>query len=125
MILDTNAVSALAEGDREARRVILGPFNLYLPTIVLGEFEFGMLGSSRRETLRVGFARIEQRIIILPVDRDTSLIYAGIKHGLKRSGRPIPENDIWIAALALQHDQPILSRDAHFNAIDGVRRVGW
>lgn len=125
MILDTNALSAIVDGDRDAELVVMGEFHLSMPTIVLGEYEFGLLGSSRSVSLRAEFAKIEPRLTLLPVDRDTSMIYGGIKHALKRRGRPVPENDIWIAALALQHDQPILSRDAHFDAIDGVRRVGW
>ena len=125
MILDTNGLSAIVDGDRDAERVVMGELLLALPTIVLGEYEFGLLGSSRSGALRAEFAKIERRLTLLVVDRDTSLIYAGVKHDLKRRGRPIPENDLWIAALALQHDQPILSRDAHFDAVDGVRRVGW
>jgi tRNA(fMet)-specific endonuclease VapC len=55
----------------------------------------------------------------------TAIAYAGLRRALKRLGRPIPANDAWIAALALQHQLPILSRDAHFDVVAGVERRSW
>jgi tRNA(fMet)-specific endonuclease VapC len=125
MILDTNAVSAIVNRDANARRLANAADLLCLPVIVFGEFEYGLLGSNKVKDLRPKFDYLIGASIPLPVDWDTGKVYASLKHKQRLIGRPIPENDLWIAALALQHDQPILSRDAHFDAIDGVRRVGW
>jgi tRNA(fMet)-specific endonuclease VapC len=51
--------------------------------------------------------------------------YSRIRHQLKQDGTPIPENDVWIAALAAQHHLPVLSRDAHFDQVKSLRRVSW
>jgi tRNA(fMet)-specific endonuclease VapC len=62
---------------------------------------------------------------VLGVDETTAEVYARIREELRVKGRPIPENDVWIAALALQHEQPVVSRDEHFDSIRGLARVGW
>ena len=125
MILDTNAVSAAVYDDADAWRLIHTADLLCLPVVVFGEFEYGLLGSNRVKDLRPRFDYLIDASIPLPIDWETGKVYASLKHKQRLIGRPVPENDLWIAALALQHDQPILSRDAHFDAIDGVRRVGW
>jgi predicted nucleic acid-binding protein len=61
----------------------------------------------------------------LAVDGDTADRYAEVRGELKQSGRPIPSNDLWIAALARQHALPLLSRDEHFDSVPGLRRIGW
>lgn len=61
----------------------------------------------------------------LDVTVETSVFYAEIRTDLKRQGRPIPENDLWIAALARQHGLAVLSRDAHFDAVAGLTRLSW
>ena len=62
---------------------------------------------------------------VLAVTDDTSVAYAALRVVLKRSGRPIPANDAWIAALALQHGLPVLSRDRHFDAVPNLTRTAW
>jgi predicted nucleic acid-binding protein len=62
---------------------------------------------------------------VLGGDEPTAERYAQIRGELKRIGRPIPSNDLWIAALARQHALPLLSRDQHFDAVPGLKRVGW
>ena len=62
---------------------------------------------------------------ILGVGFDTAFHYAEIRLELKRTGTPIPANDLWIAALCRQHDLPLMSRDRHFDRVLGIRRVGW
>jgi predicted nucleic acid-binding protein len=59
------------------------------------------------------------------VGRVTAQHYAEVRDELRRRGRPIPENDVWIAALAREHAQPVVSRDEHFDHVVGIRRVGW
>ena len=62
---------------------------------------------------------------ILAVTEETAATYAALRVALKRAGSPIPTNDAWIAALALQHRRSVLSRDRHFDAVPGLERKGW
>lgn len=61
----------------------------------------------------------------LSIDVETARYYGEIRHELRLDGRPIPQNDVWIAALALQHRLPVLSRDTHFDSVEGVERISW
>lgn len=65
------------------------------------------------------------RVLPVPVDESTARVYADIRDELKRADRPIPGNDLWIAALARQHSLPLLSRDQHFDLVKGLTRIGW
>ncbi|MEX2168906.1 MAG: PIN domain-containing protein [Pirellulales bacterium] len=125
MILDTNAVSAILVGEPLIQTRLPAGVRQHLPVIVIGEYQFGMLGSKRRKKMELAFARLESQSIILPCDRSTADQYAAIQHDLKLRGRPIPINDVWIAALARQHSLQIVSRDPHFDQVQGVRRVSW
>ena len=62
---------------------------------------------------------------ILPADADTTCHYAAIRRELEAAGTPIPMNDLWIAAIARQHQLRVLSRDAHFDKVSGLTRIGW
>ena len=63
--------------------------------------------------------------MVLKVDQYTAEIYAQIRFELKQKGRPLPDNDIWIAALARQHDLSLVTRDSHFDVVDGIQRMSW
>ena len=125
MIFDTNALSAFLLADRALLRVVPAHLVIRLPVIVLGEYRFGLLKS--RERLKLGRLLDEfQKVVeVLPVDEMTVQPYAEIREQLHKAGRPIPQNDAWIAALAVQHQLPILTKDRHFEAIAGVRCVSW
>jgi predicted nucleic acid-binding protein len=125
VILDTNAVSAILAADRRIASVLGPAVPHHLPVVVIGEYQFGILGSRYREELTAGFQRLESQSIVLPSDRETADWYASIRWELKRKGRPIPENDLWIASLARQHGLDIVSQDPHFDSVDGIRRISW
>ena len=125
MILDTNAVSALAEQDPAILRRIDGARELAISFISIAEFRFGLLGSRLPEP---GIELLRQLAAIVPVFfpiPETLGHYAWIADHLKCKGRPIPQNDIWTAALARQHALPVLSRDRHFDFVDGIKRLDW
>lgn len=124
MILDTNAVSAFATGDSALANVLGDVAPHHLPIIVVGEYGFGLAGSGRAE-LRGWFSRLISESIVLPADLETATRYSSVCAQLKRDGRPIPTNDIWIAALGIQHGLPVISRDKHFDAVSGLKRVSW
>lgn len=125
MILDTNALSALADGDVALERALGDEFELSVPVVVLGEYLFGV----RRSRLRTRYEQWLEKHLplfrLMAIARETAHSYAEIRGELKRSGRPIPTNDLWIAALAREHRLPIVSRDRHFEIVRGVRVVDW
>ncbi len=126
MILDTNAVSASLAGNNESLNAILkSAARHHLPLPVIAEYQFGLLALHRPRRLQSLLRRLEAESVILLPDRATADHYAAIRHGLKLRGRPIPENDVWIAALARQHSLEIVSRDPHFDHVEGIRRISW
>ena len=125
MILDTNAISAWAEDDAGLLRVLRSDRPWYLPSIALGEFRYGVLGSTRRRELEAWLDAIESACEVLSPDATTARHYGELRRALDAAQKRVPYHDIWIAALAMQHDLEIVSRDAHFDSIAGIRRIGW
>ncbi len=125
MILDTNAVSALLDGDHALEMALAVADRHHLPAVTLGEYWYGLKFSRQRQALGILLDDLEAESFPLALDSATARHYADIRSELKSDGRPIPENDIWIAALARQHHLPIVSRDEHFDKVRGVRRIGW
>ncbi|HVR44846.1 MAG TPA: type II toxin-antitoxin system VapC family toxin [Thermoanaerobaculia bacterium] len=125
LILDTNSVSALFAGDTAVAEILSTEDRHHLPVIVIGEYRYGLARSRHRGRLGRLVDLLIQESIVLPVDLDTTPHYAGVREHLRVRGRPIPENDVWIAALARQYDLPIVSRDDHFDQVDGLRRLSW
>jgi tRNA(fMet)-specific endonuclease VapC len=125
VILDTNALSAMADGDPAMERFLRQATGLALPVIVLGEYRYGIQHSRNRARYEQWLQDLMENCQVLDVDRGTTARYAEVRGELRRIGRPIPGNDVWIAALARQHSLPLLSRDAHFDAIPGLGRVAW
>src|SRR5262245_9119935 len=125
MILDTNALSAFAEGEQAVREAITAHSGPYLPVIVLGEYRFGVMAAREREKRLAWLAGLEREWSMLEITAQTSVRYAEIRNDLKSKGTPIPSNDVWIAALAREHGLPILSNDPHFDLVLGIQRMGW
>lgn len=125
MILDTNALSAFIDGEPSVGAILGQSARAAIPVIVLGEFRYGIVGSRHRRTYETWLDSHLRHFELLGIVAETTLPYAELRAALKRLGRPIPANDAWIAALAIQHRLPILSRDLHFDAIPDVRRIGW
>jgi len=125
VILDTNAVSALFLGDRALGTVLGDAVRHHLPTVVIGEYRYGLLRSRQRSQLEELLDGLIQQSVVLPVDQTTAEVYSQVRYELRAKGQPIPENDIWIAALARQHLQPVVTRDEHFDQVSDLQRVGW
>ena len=125
MILDTNAVSAVADNQAAAVPIFSNVASIELPAIVLGEYRFGIAQSRRRKEYEKWLEELIAATRVLSVDEETSKHYAQIRSELKKAGKPIPSNDLWIAALARQHRLPLMSQDAHFDAVPGLKRIGW
>lgn len=125
MIADTNALSAFLAGDASVAPAFAEAADLCLPVIVLGEYRYGMSASRESAALETALDELCHDVRVLPVDSDTARFYAVVRRELRAAGTPIPENDVWIAALARQHDLPVLSNDAHFDCVEKLRRIGW
>ena len=125
MILDTNALSAIADNEATAARIVTQAESIELPVIVLGEYRFGIAQSRRRNEYEKWLGELIAATRVLPVDDETSVHYARVRAELKKAGRPIPSNDLWIAALSRQFRLPLMSRDQHFDDVQGVKRIGW
>jgi tRNA(fMet)-specific endonuclease VapC len=125
VILDTNALSAFADGEPGVLAEIGKAQRIAVPCIVLGEFLFGIAHSRRRSEYELWISQTLDAAQYLDLTADTAAKYAEVRLELKRAGTPIPSNDTWIAALCRQHARPLLSRDRHFESVQGLRRIGW
>ena len=125
MILDTNALSAFLDKTSEAVEIVSGARELAIPVIVAGEFVFGIAQSRHREAYERSLQRMLDRCRVLDIGIETARHCAAIRLELKSTGRPIPANDLWIAALSRQHAMPVMSRDSHFDFVGGLRRRTW
>lgn len=125
MILDTNAISAMAEADENIEKVLPEPAAQFIPVVCIGEYRAGIIRSRARKELQRWLNLLEQTRPILLVDLQTAGFYAEIVADLRKRGRIIPINDVWIAALARQYGMTILSQDRHFDEVKNVRRSAW
>jgi tRNA(fMet)-specific endonuclease VapC len=125
VILDTNGLSAMADGDLTLEPLLHRVAGIAVPVIVLGEFRYGIKQSRNRAQYERWLAETVPLYRVLVVDDGTAEEYAEVRDELKRMRRPIPANDLWIAALARQHALPLLSRDQHFDLVPGLKRVVW
>ena len=125
MILDTNALSAWAEGLATVETSFRTATRLVVPSVVLGEYYFGIRQSPHRNRYEQWLRHYLPLAEIAAITSATAAAYADVRLELKRSGSPIPPNDVWIAALARQHALPVLSNDSHFDAVAGVRRIAF
>lgn len=123
--LDTNRLTDLFQGDLELA-VHLGECEeVWLPLIVLAEIKAGFYGGTQRHRnaqLLQTFLAKETVGVLLP-GRETAEQYARLFVQLKRAGTPVPDNDLWIAALALEHDLTLITRDKHFENVPQLLRV--
>ena len=117
-LLDTNIVIALFADETSVKDNLAKAEEVFIPSIAIGELCYGA-----RKSARAGenLARIDDFAasnVVLGCDTETARYYGEIKNALRLKGRPVPENDIWIAAIAVQHDLTLVSRDAHFSEIE-------
>jgi len=125
VILDTNGLSAVAEGEPALEPILRKATQVAIPVIVLGEYRYGIALSRERNRYEQWLSEYLPRFRILDVDERTTISYAAVRGELKKAGISIPSNDVWIAALCRQHSLPILSRDRHFDSVPGLRRLHW
>jgi predicted nucleic acid-binding protein len=125
VILDTNGLSAVADGDAALEPILRNAAELAVPAVVLGEYRYGIQQSRDRQRYEQWLTETVSSYRVLDVDADTAISYATIRTELKRAGTPIPSNDVWIAALCRQHSFSLISRDHHFDLVRGIKRINW
>lgn len=125
MLLGTNALSALAARDEELIKILEVAPRLCVTIISAGEYVYGLSQSRHQAELAAWLDAFLAHAELLHINRETLTHYADVRGQLKKDGTPIPANDCWIAALAKEHRLPVVSRDKHFDAVKGLRRISW
>lgn len=118
--LDSNVVIAVLNDHGGAGPWVQRYQDIYLPLPVVGELRYGALNSNRPEENLRRIERLLSRCHVLDLRPATAEIYARLRLDLKRKGRPIPENDLWIAAACVENEMPLATLDAHFQQVDGL-----
>jgi len=125
LALDTNRYADLCRGNAGVAETVAAADEVWLPFIVLGElragFAVGIQGPHNEAVLRRFL--LKPGIGVLYADEQTTHHYAAIYQQLRKHGTPIPTNDMWIAALVLQHSLTLYERDAHFDALPQLTRL--
>ena len=124
-LLDTNIVIALFADDSVLVGKIAKTEDIFVSAVVIGELFYGASKSGRpgKNSERIDIFASDN--VILNCDMETARWYGKIKNRLRKKGRPIPENDIWIAAIAFQHDLILISRDEHFEEVEDLKLEKW
>ncbi len=124
-LLDTNVIIALFAKEPVVHERLSNADEVFVPCIALGEMYFGAYKSLR---IKENLTRINELVLnstVLACDTDTAKKYGDIKNQLKEKGQPLPENDIWIAAVTQQYDLTLITRDTHFHIIENLKIESW
>jgi tRNA(fMet)-specific endonuclease VapC len=125
IVLDTNIVAAWLKGEEGIADKIDKAKEVYLPIIVIGELYYGAHYSTKVQKNISDIVRLTSQYNTLSIDESTTILYGQIKTKLRKKGKPVPENDIWIAAIAMQYNLIIITRDKHFKEIEGIKIRAW
>jgi tRNA(fMet)-specific endonuclease VapC len=117
--------SLLQRGDEALKKLLIVATDVFLPVVAIGELYYGAYKSGRVDANRQNVTAYIVNRFILDVDANTADVFGQVKQGLRAKGRPIPENDIWIAAIAIQYDLTLITDDAHFAEVDNLRSQRW
>ena len=119
-LLDSNIIIDIFRGDKKAISRIKRLYVVYVPVIVIGELYYGANKSDQTPKRKLEVEQLEEIVTVLNITRSTARIYGEIKDKLRAKGRPIPENDIWIAAVAIEHQLTLITKDKHFENLEGI-----
>ncbi len=124
-LLDTNIVIALFANDVNVVEHLHNSENIFVPSIVLGELFYGALKSTNVKYNIERIKNFADNTSILSCDSETARFYGTIKNQLKSIGKPIPENDIWIASIAKQYELTLITRADHFKFVENISIEMW
>lgn len=119
--LDSNIIIDLFRGNTEIKDFINQNVNVFIPVVVVGELYYGAENASQSSKHRKQVNDFIQNFEVVNIDSISAEYYGKIKTQLRQAGKPIPENDIWIAALTLQHNCTIVTNDVHFENVNLLR----
>jgi len=125
VLLDTNIAIGFLAGDESVVKRVAEAAEVLAPVVAVGELYFGAHRSARAEQNLDRVREFVSAVSVVGVDSDTAAVYGRLKDVLRSKGRPIPDNDLWIAAIGMQHDLTIVTRDAHFESVDGLTIERW
>ncbi len=125
LLIDTNIYSHALRGDKGVVEILRKADEIGISVISIGELLAGFKGGGKEQSNReeLGAFLDSPRVVVHPVSEDTSEFYAEIFHNLKKRGRPVPTNDIWIAASAFQNGLVLFTKDEHFKNIPGLALI--
>jgi tRNA(fMet)-specific endonuclease VapC len=123
--LDTSTAIRFLNGDARITAKILSLPEIILPIVVVGELLFGAKNSAHPLQNLPYYLEFISVCRTVPLGRETATVYAQTRLALKRKGRPIPTNDVWIAAQCLEHGWVLVSDDTHFDYVDGLILERW
>jgi tRNA(fMet)-specific endonuclease VapC len=123
--LDTSAAVRFLNGDATITERILALPEITLPMVVVGELLFGAENSMRPLQNLPRYLEFISACRAVPLGRETATIYAQTRFALKRKGRPIPMNDVWIAAQCIEHNWVLVTNDTDFDYVDGLILERW
>lgn len=124
-LLDTNIIVGLFKNDKKVQSQLAASTEVFVPSIAVGELYYGALKSAHVEKNMKQIREFATRAAVLACDAGTAEHYGAIKNELKTKGHPLPENDVWTAAIAKQHSLTVVTRDQHFKEIDGLLLEEW
>ena len=124
-LLDTNITIALFAGDPLVQEKVRNAEYIVAVPPVIGELCFGAQKSNRVTENLHKIDILVQQSLVFRCDLETAQWYGIIKNQLRRKGTPIPDNDIWIAAIAMQHGLILVTRDAHFDNVESLQTERW
>jgi predicted nucleic acid-binding protein len=125
LLLDTNRYTDFVRGEPSVVQAIQAATKIFIPFITLAELRAGFVCGTRARENEATLIRVLQRdtVSVLYPDGDTTHHYAAVYLQLRRQGTPVPTNDLWIAALAIQHELVLFSRDSHFQHVPQLARI--
>ncbi len=125
VLLDTNILIALLAGETSVLAAIRLAPGVFVSVIALGELYYGAQKSGRSKENTERVEALAASAAVLPCGSETAHHYGRLKAELRTRGTPIPENDIWIAAVALEHNLILVTRDTHFQALPSLTLTDW
>ncbi|MCE0521404.1 MAG: type II toxin-antitoxin system VapC family toxin [Methylacidiphilales bacterium] len=125
VLLDTSVAVAHLRGIRTVTERFESIGALFLPMVALGELLYGVRKSVHARENLLSLQMWMRTVTLLSLTETTADRYASIKHELAQAGTPIPENDVWIAAHAMEHRLPLAVRDEHFHRVAGLIILDW
>ena len=125
LAIDTSVAVNILNADKSIISKVFQFYPIYLPIVVVGELLFGAKNSGKSEKNIKKYINFINECLILNTTKTIADNYSEIRHSLKKIGKPIPENDLWIAAICKSYELPLMTMDKHFKYIEDINIIEW